>query len=103
MDYHTSPFDDPVSAVVGLCLLIVLLPLVFVAYFTIGRFTTIFLVLLSVGAVRLLFGDTFTVEVKQGRTAHWETRAGNWRASGKVIREKAEEIRNGTPPERNIL
>lgn len=84
--------DDPVSAVVGLLLLVIVLP--FVLLFGI-ELLALLLVLPFAVLGRVLFGRQWHIEARRGFTPQWEAPAGTWSASGERIREVAAAIERG--------
>jgi len=94
--------DDPVSAVVGLVLLVLALPFLVLALLA-GIELLLLLLVLPVALLgRVVLGRHWTVEVRQGFTVVHEEPAGDWQASGVRIHELAAQLRRGERPPRTI-
>lgn len=90
--------SDLVVAIVLFVVLLVVLPLVFVALIS-GVELLLLLLLLPIALLgRIAFGRQWTVEVRRGRRLHHEELAGDWRHSGLRIRTIAGEIVRGELP-----
>ncbi|WP_325477265.1 hypothetical protein [Nocardioides sp.] len=94
--------DDPVSAIIGIVLLILLLPFLLLALVAGLELLLLLLVLPFAVLGRVLFGRHWTIEARRGFRPWWEEQVGDWQAAGVRIHEVAEEIRHGHAPERTI-
>ncbi len=94
--------DDPVSAVIGIILLIIMLPFLLLALLASVEFLAVLVVLPFALLGRALFGNHWTVEVRRGWRPHWETAAGDWQGSGLRIHEVAADIERGALPPKTI-
>jgi hypothetical protein len=94
--------DDPISAIIGIALLILLLP--FLLLILVAGLELLVLLLLFPFALlgRVLLGRHWTIEARRGFRPHWEESVGDWQASGVRIHEVADAIRRGELPERTI-
>jgi hypothetical protein len=102
-DFGAGPLgDDPVSAVIGLVLLIVALPFLVVALVA-GLEFLLVLVLIPVAVLsRVVLGRHWTVVARRGWKSWWEEPAGDWQQSGVRIHELADAVRRGQVPPQNI-
>lgn len=87
--------DDPISAIVGIVLLIILLPFLVLALVAGLELLLILLVLPFAVLARVLFGKHWHVEVRRGFTPVHEVEAGDWQASGLKIHELAGLLERG--------
>ncbi|HYG95430.1 MAG TPA: hypothetical protein VD859_17780 [Nocardioides sp.] len=94
--------DDPISAIVGIVLLVVLLPFLLVALFVLLEVLLLLLLVPIAALVRIVFGRHWVVEVRRGWTAFYEEQAGDWRDSGERIHLVAQAIERGQLPPQNI-
>ncbi|MET1059143.1 MAG: hypothetical protein ABWX84_06080 [Nocardioides sp.] len=94
--------DDPISMVIGLVLLVVLLP--FLLLFLVAGVELLALLAVLPLAIlgRVLLGRHWTVEVRHRWTPWWETRSGDWGASGLQIHDIARAIERGERPPRTL-
>ena len=95
--------DDPVSAVIGIVLLVIALPFVVLALVAGVEFLLVLVVLPFAVLGRALFGRHWTVEVRRGWRPYWETLAGDWQESGLRIHATADEIRRGELPPATLV
>lgn len=90
--------DDPISAIIGVVLLILFIP-VLVLGILVALEVLLLLLLLPFAIVgRMIFGRRWRVEVREGWTFAWETEVGDWSASGRAIDQIAQGLRQGSPP-----
>jgi hypothetical protein len=90
--------DDPISAILGIILLVLLIPFVVLALIS-GVELLLVLVILPFAILgRVLFGRHWTVEVRRGWRPYAEEQAGDWQASGLRIHALADALRRGDPP-----
>lgn len=94
--------DDPISAVVGLLLVVLLLPFLVLVLLAGVELLLLLLVLPLALAGRVLLGRQWSVEVRRGFEPWHEEPAGDWQASGVRIQELAEQLRRGEVPIRTI-
>ncbi len=94
--------DDPISAVIGIVLLIIALPFLVLALVAGFEFLLVLLVLPFAVLGRVLFGRHWTVEVRRGWRPWWEARSGDWQESGLRIHAVADAIRRGQVPTRTL-
>ncbi|GAB4013122.1 hypothetical protein [Nocardioides ultimimeridianus] len=91
--------DDPISAVIGIILLILALPFIVLGLIVAAEFLLLLLLLPLAVLGRALFGKAWTIEARRGFEIVWDAPAGDWQASGLRIHEVADAIRRGqTPP-----
>lgn len=94
--------DDPISMVLAMVMLILALPVLIVALVA-GLELLVILLLLPFAVLgRMLFGQQWTIEARNGFTPVWEAPAGRWGQSRRVIRDVATAIQQGHLPPRNI-
>ncbi|WP_345263500.1 hypothetical protein [Nocardioides nanhaiensis] len=94
--------DDPVSAIVGLVLLVLALPFLVLVLLA-GLELLLLLLVLPVALLgRVLLGRHWTVEVRRGWAPWTEQPAGDWQASGVAVHELADRLRRGEVPEQTI-
>lgn len=101
-DLPSSLGDDPVSAVIGLLLLVLLLPFLVLVLLAGIELLLLLLALPLALAGRVLLGRHWTVEVREGFTPVHEEPAGDWQASGVRIHELADLLRRGEAPPRTL-
>lgn len=101
-DLPTGLGDDPISAIVGIVLLIILIPFLLLAAVAGVELLLLLLVLPFALVGRVAFGRHWTVEVRKGWTPYWEVRAGDWQASTVRIHEVSSAIREGRLPPQTI-
>ncbi|MGW4480309.1 hypothetical protein [Rhodococcus triatomae] len=90
--------DDPISAVIGIVLMILLLPVLVLALVVGLEFLLLLLLVPVWVVVRVVFGLPWTVVVRrEGRVVHEEGVRG-WRASSERIDVIAAELRTGRGP-----
>jgi len=94
--------DDPISAVFGIIMLILAIPFLLLVLAGGLEFVLLFVVLPFGILGRVLFGQHWTIEVRQGWRPWWEAPAGNWRESALRIHDVAAEIERGTVPPQTI-
>lgn len=94
--------DDPVSAVIGLVLLVLALPFLLLALLVTLELLVLLLLVPFALLARVAFGRHWTIEARRGFTTVWEDPAGDWRASGTRIHEVAAAIRSGRLPRQNV-
>lgn len=94
--------DDPISAIVGVVLLILLLPVLVLAVLVGLELLLLLLVLPFALLGRILFGRHWTIEVRRGWTPFYEERSGDWQASGLLIHRFADQLRRGEAPPQTI-
>ena len=94
--------DDPVSAIVGLLLLVLLLPFLVLVLLAGLELLLLLLVLPLALAGRVLLGHHWSVEVRRRFEPWHEEPAGDWQASGVRIHELAEQLRRGEVPPRTL-
>ncbi|HWJ82130.1 MAG TPA: hypothetical protein VNS55_07830 [Nocardioides sp.] len=87
--------NDPVSAIVGVVLLIVLLPFLLLVLLAGVELLLVLLVLPFAVVARVAFGRHWYVEVRRGFTPVHEVEAGDWRESGLRIYELAGVLERG--------
>lgn len=90
--------DDPLSAVIGIVLLVLALPFLVLAL--VGGLELLVLLLVYPFALlaRVLFGRHWRVEMRRGFSFVHEVDGGSWRQSAAVIRELADQLRRGDGP-----
>lgn len=94
--------DDPVSLVISLVALVLLAPFVLLVLVA-GAELLLLLLLLPLAILgRVLLGRHWTVEVRRGWRPWWESRVGDWQASGLRIHEIADAIRRGQAPPQTL-
>lgn len=94
--------DDPVSMVLAVAMLILALPVLVLTFVAGLEFLLILLFLPFAVLGRVLFGQHWTVEARNGFTPVWEARAGSWRESRTMIQDVATVIQQGHLPPRTI-
>lgn len=90
--------DDPISMVIGCFTLVLLLPFVVLAIVVALEMLLLLLLLPFAILGRVLLGRHWRVEVRDGWTFAWETEAGGWSESGRMIEHVAGGLRMGMPP-----
>lgn len=90
--------DDPISAIIGVLLLILFIPVLIVALVIALEFLLLLLLLPVALLVRVAFGHHWTVEVRRGRRLWWFDSSGGWSESGRRIETIAGLISRGQPP-----
>ena len=94
--------DDPVSAIIGIIVLVIALPFLVLAFVAGVEFLLVLLLLPFAVLGRVVFGRHWTVVARRGWTPWWEEPAGDWQQSGVRIHEIADAIRRGGVPPQNI-
>lgn len=94
--------DDPVSAVIGIVLLILFLPVFLLILLAGLEFLVLLLILPFALLGRALFGQHWSIEARIGWTPVWEEPAGNWSQSGQAIRDVCTAIGAGHLPPTNL-
>lgn len=94
--------DDPISAVIGVIVLILMLPFILLAIVVSLELLLLLLLVPFVALFRIVFGRQWEVDVRKGRTLWWSQPCGSWSDSGARIEEIAEAIRRGRTPPRTI-
>ena len=94
--------DDPISAIVGLVLLLVLLPFLLIAIFVLLELLLLLLLVPVAALVRAVFGRHWVVEVRRGWSAFYEEEAGDWQHSNERIHLIAQAIERGQLPPQNL-
>lgn len=94
--------DDPISAIIGLILLILMIPFILLFIFVALEFLLLLLLLPFIVLVRMLFGRSWEVEAHRGTwpgELWWYEPSGTWSQSGRRLKNIAELIQRGqTPP-----
>jgi hypothetical protein len=90
--------DDPISAIIGIVLLIVFLPIILLVLVAGLEFLVLLLILPFAVLGRALFGQHWSIEARHGWTPVWEEAAGNWSQSGQAIRDVCTAIERGHLP-----
>lgn len=94
--------DDPISMIFGVIILIVALPFLIVALVVMAAVALELLLLLLLLPLvilgRVLFGRAWRVEIRQGWEPVWETEAGGWRESGRLIVRLGQDLQQGRMP-----
>ena len=87
--------DDPISAIIGIVVLVLMLPVLLLALVVGVEFLLLLLLLPLWVGVRVLFGLPWTVVVRRdGKVVHEEQVRG-WRASASRIEAIGAQLRNG--------
>jgi hypothetical protein len=94
--------DDPISAVIGVIVLIIALPFILVALVAGAEFLLVLLLMPVAALARVLLGRHWTVVARRGWKAWWEEPSGDWRESGDRIHQLADAIGRGHVPPQNI-
>lgn len=90
--------DDPISLIITGLLLIVMLPIFLLVIVSGLEFLLLLLVLPFAIVGRMLFGQHWTIEARQGWDPVWEESAGSWTESGQAIKDVAAAIARGQLP-----
>lgn len=90
--------DDPISAVIGIALLVLALPFLLLGLLAGAEFLLLLLLLPVAVLARAVLGQKWTVEARRGFAIVWDAPAGDWQASGLRIHEVADAIRRGEIP-----
>jgi hypothetical protein len=90
--------DDPISAIIGVVLLILFIPVLVLGLVVALEMLLLLLVLPFAVMGRMLLGRHWWVEVREGWTFAWETEGGGWSDSGRAIDQIAQGLRQGMPP-----
>lgn len=90
--------DDPISVVLGLLALVLFIPFVLVLLLVTLEILLLLLLLPFAVLGRVLLGRHWRVEVRDGWTFAWETEAGGWSQSGRMIAHLAEGLGHGLTP-----
>ena len=102
-DFGVGPLgDDPISAIIGIVLLIVALPFIVLALVAGLEFLLVLVLLPFAVLARMVFGRHWTVVARRGWKPWSEEPAGDWQQSGTRIHELADGIRRGGVPPQNI-
>jgi len=102
LDWGSGLGDDPISAILGIILLIVALPFILLALFVALEFLLLLLLVPFAALVRAVFGAHWTVEARRGFTIWWDAPSGDWRESGERIRAVATAIQEGHLPPQTV-
>jgi len=94
--------DDPISAVIGIILLIILLPFLVLALIAGLELLLLLLVLPFAALARVLLGRHWTIEARRGYKIWWDAEAGSWQDSGVRIHDVAGAIERGELPRRTV-
>ncbi|MFD1246643.1 hypothetical protein ACFQ3F_02470 [Nocardioides ginsengisoli] len=94
--------DDPVSAVIGIFLLILALPFIILALVVAAEFLLLLLLIPFAALARVAFGAHWTIEARRGFTIWWDAPSGGWRESGERIAAVAQAIERGELPPRTV-
>ncbi len=89
---------DIIDAVIGAVLFVVVVLPMLLWTLVILLEMLLLLLVLPITIVARLLGSPWPVEVRDGWTFAWETTAGDWDESERVIREVAEILRRGDRP-----
>ena len=95
MDSFPPLGDDPISAILGA---IILIPIAIVLVIAFGELLLLLLLLPIVLLTRALFGDPWTIEIKQGGDLVYTERVKGWSQSGHRIEHFAGLIGSGHLP-----
>ncbi|GAB2968244.1 hypothetical protein [Nocardioides montaniterrae] len=98
LDWGSGLGNDPISAVIGVVLLILALPFIILGAVVAAEFFLLLLLLPFAALARVLFSKSWTVEARRGFEIAWDAPAGDWQASGIKIHEIADAIRQGNLP-----
>lgn len=102
LDWATGLGDDPISAVIGIVLLVLALPFIILGLVVAFELVLLLLLIPFAALARVAFGAHWTIEARRGFTAWWEAPSGTWRESGERIRAVARAIEEGQLPPRTI-
>lgn len=94
--------DDPISMVLTVVILVLALPVLLLALIAGLEFLLVLLLLPFAILARVLFGQHWTIEARNGFTPVWEAPAGSWAESRRAIQDVATAIQQGQLPPRNI-
>ena len=94
--------DDPISAVIGLVLLVLALPFLLLALLVTLELLLLLLLVPFALLARVVFGRHWSIEARRGFTTVWQDTAGDWQASGVRIHEVAAAIETGRTPPQNV-
>jgi hypothetical protein len=97
-DLAGSGGDDPISFVIALVGLVLMVPFVIIFAFTLLEVAVLLLLLPLAVLGRVLFGRHWHVEVRAGFERVWETEAGDWATSRRVIVDVADQLRRDEHP-----
>lgn len=89
--------DDPVSAVIGVVLLILLVPVLVLAVVVALELLLLLLLLPLAVLARVLFGARWQVEVRHGWEPVWDAAVGSWSESGEAIQAIGHGLAQGVP------
>ena len=95
-----SAAEGPISFVVLLLLGLFVVPVVMVGVVFVGELLLLLLPFAVLG--RMLFGQHWWVEAREGFAPRWEAEAGTWQEAGALIRRTASSIANGDGPLPNL-
>ncbi|WP_068266353.1 hypothetical protein [Janibacter limosus] len=90
--------DDPISAIIGIVLLILFIPVLVLGLVVALEMLLLLLVLPFAIVGRMLLGRHWRVEVRERWTFAWEAEVGDWSDSGRAIDTIARGLRQGMPP-----
>ncbi|MDO7867548.1 hypothetical protein [Nocardioides jiangxiensis] len=102
---YATDLDDFViglAVLVAVLVILVVAPIVLVVFFAAFELVLLLALLPLVVLLRVLFGMTWTIEVRRGFTPWAEREAGDWSASRLAIHRTADAIRRGEVPTRAI-
>jgi len=87
--------DDPISAVLGLLLLVLLIPFLVLAFVAALELLLLLLVLPIALLLRVALGRHWTIEARWGFHLWWEGPGGTWRESRAAIADVAAALERG--------
>lgn len=90
--------DDPISAIIGIVLLILFIPVLVLGIVVALEMLLLLLVLPFAIVGRMLLGRHWRVEVREDWDFAWEAEVGGWSDSGRAIDQIAQGLRQGMPP-----
>ncbi|MDN5717249.1 MAG: hypothetical protein L0G89_08450 [Janibacter sp.] len=90
--------DDPISAIIGVVLLILFIPVLVLGLVVALEMLLLLLILPFAVVGRMLLGRHWRVEVREDWTFAWEAEVGDWSDSGRAIDQIAQGLRQGMPP-----
>lgn len=90
--------DDPISAIIGVVLLILFIPVLVLGLVVALEMLLLLLLLPFAILGRMVFGRHWRVEVREDWTFAWEAEVGDWSDSGRAIEQIAQGLRQGMPP-----
>lgn len=90
--------DDLISMIFGAIAVVLLIPLLVVAFVALIELLLLLLLVPFVVLGRVVLGREWRVEAREGWTPVWDTKAGSWSESGRVIEQVAQGLRQGVYP-----